>query len=139
MNHKNLKSTFDSLKTECNKFPSEVALFDQLNHLNIEENPKAKPIFVRSIEGIKRGLKLLKHDEFTDNNILILESEPEKINDTKDNSVSMNLFSEQYLKYSQAEKEKIEQSQDEIIEYILKLLEECTDDIRDYLNNHHLE
>ena len=139
MNHKNLKSTFDSLKTECNKFPSEVALFDQLNHLNIEENPKAKPIFVRSIEGIKGGLKVLKHEEFTDNNILILESEPDKINDTKDNSVSMNLFSEQYLSYSQAEKEKIEQSQDEIIEYILKLLEECTDDIRDYLNNHHLE
>lgn len=139
MCHKNLKSTFDSLKTECNKFPSEVALFDQLNHQNIAENPKGKPVFVRSMEGIKGGFKMLKHEEFTDNNILILESEPDKINDTKDNSVKMNLFSEQYLSYSKAEKERIEQSQDEIIEYVLKLLEECTDDIRDYLSNHHLE
>lgn len=134
MMHKNLRGTIDALKVELSDFPSEFALFDQTIHINTNPNPKEKPVFVRDMTKITHVLKnVCKKTEFSESNILILESEADKINNTKDNTVIMNLFSEQYLEYSNEEKELFSKKQDEIIEYVEKLLNECSNDIREYI------
>ena len=140
MTHKNLKSTFDSLKMECD-FPSEVPLFDQVHHINTNDTGKGKPTFVRSMELIKNGLKIYKQEEFGEGNIVILESEEDKINNTKDNSLPMSLFSEQYLMYDKTDenRKKMDKCQDDVITYLETLLENCTEDIREYLHNHPLK
>ena len=68
---------------ECD-FPNEVPLFDQVHHINTNDTGKGKPTFVRSMELIKNGLKIYKQEEFGEGNIVILESEEDKINNTKD-------------------------------------------------------
>ena len=46
----------------------------------------------------------------------------------------MNLFSEQYLGFNEKGKEAIDLEGDKVINYIIKLFENCHDDIRIYIN-----
>lgn len=134
MVHKNLRGTIEALKVELNDFPSEYALFDQTIHVNTNTDHKAKPVFIRDINKMLHVLhNLCKKTELTESNILILESEFDKVDNTKANSVMMNLFSEQYLDYSNEEKELFAKKQDEIIDYVEKLLNDCSNDVREYL------
>ena len=73
---------------------------------------------------------------FNEKNILILESEEDKmVDETKHNSVYMNLFNEDYLAKNEQEKVAVDLEGDKIINYVIKLLENCKDDIRDYINH----
>ena len=45
---------------------------------------------------------------YYEKNIIILESEPDKINDTKDNSMPMNLFSEEVDEFVVAVREFVD-------------------------------
>ena len=112
--------------------------------------------FYRSMENIKNYLKNNKENKdkdknkdeekekeqkentglFNERNILILESEEEKMtDDTRPNSIYVNLFNEDYLGKNEKEKSSIDLEGDKVINYIIKLLDNCTDDIREYINH----
>ena len=155
MNYKNLKNCWDGLEKQFSKeCPKKVILFDQKDHEEIMLDPnKKKPTFLRKMSKIIEHLKKEKQMEdkkkgryeneeeagdnvlyFSEKNILILESEMEKMDDTKPNSIFVNLFSEQYLGFDEKGKEAIDLEGDKVINYINKLFENCHDDIRIYIN-----
>ena len=148
MNKRNLKNCWDGLEkqfsTEC---PKNVLLFDQTDHDEIKDPKEKKPKYFRNINKIKEHLKKLKDQEnkdkeegenvqpFDEKNILILESEPDKkVENTEHNSINVNLFSEEYLKMSNEDKEAINLEGNKVINYVYDLLENCIDDIRVYIN-----
>ena len=155
MNYKNLKNCWDGLEKQFSKeCPKKVILFDQKDHEEIMlDKNKKKPTFLRKMSKIIEHLKKEKQMEdkkkgryeneeeagdnvlyFSEKNILILESEMEKMDDTKPNSIFVNLFSEQYLGFDEKGKEAIDLEGDKVINYINKLFENCHDDIRIYIN-----
>ena len=155
MKYSNFKSTYDAMKRHGDiprqdVIPADydLPLLDQECHENKNPNSKSKPIFVRDINKIYGRLKKSKEygeiaKTFETKNTLILESEiggeDDKTEYTRATSLRMNLFSEQYLLYDNEKQKKFEEYQDKLIAYVEKLLEECTDDVRDYLNKHKLE
>ena len=111
---------------------------------------KKKSSFFRDMQKIKEHLKKEKNtdnnkkkdnseeinfENFDEKNIIILESEPDKMSDdTKSNSIFVNLFSEEYLEKNEQEREAIDIDGNKVINYLYILLENCTDDIRDYIH-----
>ena len=151
MSYKNLKNCWDGLEKQFSqKCPKKVVFFDQKAHEEIMLDPnKKKPSYFRNMKKILEQLKKDKdinkkkekeEDEeengeiFSEKNILIIESEEDKMTDTKNNSIFVNLFNEQYLEYDEQHQKAIDLEGDKVINYIYKLLETCTDDIRDYIN-----
>ena len=91
--------------------------------------------FYRNMNKIKKHLKNIKKNYFDEKNIIILESEKNKIGpDTKNNSIIVNLFNEEYIENHQIEMSRKEDKGDAVIKYIIDLFEHCSDDIRDYIN-----
>ena len=154
MNKKNLNNCWDGLEKQFSvDCPKKVILIDQTDHKEIMLDPnKKKPSFFRDMQKIKEHLKKEKisdnkkkdsseeeenYENFDEKNIIILESEEDKMSDeTKSNSIFVNLFSEKYLESEEKEKESIDIEGKKVINYLHKLLENCTDDIRDYINRH---
>ena len=56
--------------------------------------------------------------------------------DTKANSFMMNVFNEQYLESNEKQRKVIDLEGDKAINFIMNLLENCTDDIREYINRY---
>ena len=156
MNKNNLKKCWDGLEKQFSvDCPKKVILFDQTDHKVLMLDPnKKKPTFFRDMEKIKERLKKEKNSDnkkkdnqeeenqenFDEKNIIILESEENKESDnTKNNSIYVNLFSEEYLKKDEKGKEAIDIQGNTVINYLYKLLENCTDDIRDYINRNKLD
>ena len=153
MSFKNLKNCWDGLEKQFSSdCPKNIIFVDQRYHEEIPEPNSKKKKFFRSMEKIKEHLRNLKrsrdkkkdNDEeqaenveyFSEKNILILESEEEKMtNDTRPNSIYVNLFNEDYLGKNEKEKSSIDLESDRVINYIIKLLDNCTDDIREYINH----
>ena len=76
---------------------------------------------------------------FSEKNIIILESEKDKMGEsTKFNSFFMNIFNEHYLKYNEKQQEAIDLEGEKAINYIIDLLENCTDDVRGYLSSNRI-
>ena len=88
--------------------------FDQIDNKELFLDPNTKkPNFFRDMQKIKEHLKKEKnsdnkkkdspqkeenYENFDEKNIIILESEEDKMSDdTKSNSIFINLFSEKYL------------------------------------------
>ena len=156
MNKKNLEKCWDGLEKQFSvDCPKKVILFDQTDHKELMLDPnKKKPSFFRDTQKIKERLKKEKkkidnknkdsaeeeenYENFDEKNIIILESEEDKNDDTKSNSIYVNLFSEEYLEKDEKGKESIDIEGNKIINYVYKLLENCTDDIRDYINRNKL-
>ena len=150
MNKKNLKNCWDGLEKQFSvDCPKKVILFDQSDHNALMLEPeKKRPSFFRDMQKIKERLKKEKnldknkdnsdeinYENFDEKNIIILESEQEKMSDdTKSNSIFVNLFSEEYLEKNEQEREAIDIQGNTVINYLYVLLENCTDDIRDYIN-----
>ena len=152
MSYKNLKNCWDGLEKQFNNdCPKNIIFIDQKDHDEVLEPNSKKKKFYRNMEKIIEHLKKEKNiknknrdkdeeegeniENFNEKNILILESEEDKmVDETKSNSIYMNLFNEDYLAKNEQEKEAIDLEGDKIINYVIKLLENCTDDIRDYLN-----
>ena len=132
--------------------PKKVILFDQTDHRELTLDPEnKKPSFFRDMQKIKEHLKKEKntdnnkkkdnseeinYENFDEKNNIILESEPDKMSDdTKSNSIFVNLFSEKYLEKDEKERKAIDIEGDKVINYLYILLENCTVDIRDYINH----
>ena len=72
---------------------------------------------------------------FNEKNILILESEEDKMSeDTKNNSIHINVFNQRYLEFNEQNRASVDLESDKAINYIIDLLENCTDDVRQYIN-----
>ena len=143
MTRKNLKAAIDGVITQFKPyFPEKYLSIDQDYHERIQSTEnKKKPTFFRDMDQIINLLKTKeKIDYFNINNIIILESEPDKIHDnTKNNSILVNVFSEQYLEYDQRQKSKIDMEGQKVIEYVRNLLENCGADVREYINKNQLK
>jgi hypothetical protein len=157
MSYKNLKHCWDALEKQFSSVcPKNITFIDQKAHKEITIPNNKKVTFYRSMENIKNYLKNNKENKdkdknkdeekekeqkentglFNERNILILESEEEKMtNDTRHNSIYVNLFNEDYLGKNEKEKSSIDLESDKVINYIIKLLDNCTDDIREYINH----
>ena len=157
MKYFNLKKCWEGLEKQFSKIcPKNIYYFDQACHEEISEKPEdKKKSYFRSLNKIIENLKNNKnptmnnkHNKekeenseikidkiFNEKNILIVESEEDKMTDTKHNSIIVNLFNEQYLERDEKEKEAIDLEGDKVINYIHKLLETCSDDIRDYISH----
>ena len=138
MARKNLKPAIDGLIIQFKSdFPQKYFSIDQEYHERIDSTEKkGKPTFYRDMKQIINLLKTKeKIDYFDSNNIIILESEPDKMQDnTKNNSILVNVFSEQYLEYDQKQKSKIDMEGQKVIDYVWNLLDNCATDVREYIN-----
>ena len=153
MTYRNLKNCWDGLEKQfTNECPKNVIFIEQNDHEKIQLDPKSKKLsFSRSMKKIiehlsaekKKELKKKNYDDesennfqcFNEKNILIVESEEDKIGeDNKNNSIFVSVFSEKYLESDAQKKLAIDLEGDKSINYIYKLLETCNDDIREYLN-----
>ena len=154
MTYRNLKNCWDALEKQFNNIcPKKLIFIDQKDHDQIMLDPnKKKMSFFRNMQKIIERLKREKEKElriegndegnveyFDNRNIIILESEEDKIGeDTKWNSFKMNVFDERYLEFNEKQQLDIDLQGDKVIDYLFDLLENCTDDIRDYLNKHRI-
>ena len=153
MTYRNLKNCWDGLEKQfTNECPKNVIFIEQNDHEKIQLDPKSKKLsFFRSMKKIiehlsaekKKELKKKNYDDesennfqcFNEKNILIVESEEDKIGeDNKNNSIFVSVFSEKYLESDEQKKLAIDLEGDKSIKYIYKLLETCNDDIREYIN-----
>ena len=137
MKQQNLQNCWEGLKILSNiNIKLDPICIDQESH---DLDPEQKNNFFRSMKKIIECLKKRKYKNYNERNIIILESEEKKIADTKDNTILVNLFNEQYIEASEEERASIDNKGDEVINYIKDLLENCTDDIRIYINNNKLK
>ena len=149
MNFKNLRNCWDTLGKLDNQiseiFPKNIIFIDQNLHEELKNpDPKnKKKTFFRSMEKIINSLKNKKgknkNDDnntgyYDENNILILESETDKMTDsTRNNSIKLNVFSEEYLQKNEKEKASTDLEVDKFLQYLVNLLDKCGDDIRTYI------
>ena len=139
MTYKNLKAAIDGLDVQFNELlPKKYAIISQNEHdIIIPSNKKEMPIFFRNIFKIIQHLKQVeKWDYFDEKNIVILEGDKNKIGEsTESNTIISSLFSEEYLESDIKKKYAIEQEGEKIINYVINLLENCPNDVRDYLSH----
>ena len=140
MAYKNIRPTLESIQIIFNLDKNiKFIVFDQKYHLNKKKGEKGKPEYVRSYTKFSEYLhKILKLENFDLTNMLFLESEEEKVNDLKNNTIFLNTFSEQILNLSENERLLYNIKSDKAIDYIEKLLNELNGDIREYLKEHSL-
>ena len=139
MTFKNLKAAIDGLDVQFNELlPKKYGLISQNEHDIIRPNNKDEmPIFFRNIDKIIQHLKQVeKWDYFDEKNIVILEGDKNKMSEsTENNTIVSCLFTEDYLESDFKRKYSIEQEGDKLINYIINLLENCPNDVRDYLSH----
>ena len=148
MNHKNLKSCWDALGKLDNHIselcPKNIIYIDQNLHDQVPQKEDKKNSFVRNmkkiIEHLKNSNTKNKDNEqintayFTEKNILILESEKDKMSEsTTPNTIFLNIFNEEYLEKDQKAKTAIDLDADKFLQYLVKLLNNCGEDIRTYI------
>jgi hypothetical protein len=129
---KNLEQCIDCLQIMIPNFDKNYLMFDQSVHENISQNKSGKPNFVRNLEKII-NVCMSKNFEFNETNILVLESEKEKAESIKANKIELNVFSEEFIVFSEEEKKKFEEKIDKVFDYLENLLNECDCDVREYL------
>ena len=148
MTYKNLKACWEALgkiDNEINELcPKTIIYIDQNLHDQVQEDPKnKKKSFSRNmnkiIEYLKKDKKNKNNDQdntgyFKETNILILESELDKMTDTtRYNTIRLNIFNEEFLQKDEKGKTAIELETDKFIQYLVKLLNNCDQDIRAYI------
>lgn len=148
MTYKNLKACWEALgkiDNEINElYPKNITYIDQNLHDQSQEDPKnKKKSFFRNmnkiIEYLKKDKKNKNNDQdntgyFKETNILILESELDKMTDTtRYNTIRLNIFNEEFLQKDEKGKTAIELETDKFIQYLVKLLNNCDQDIRAYI------
>lgn len=142
MTLKNLKEAIDGLDIQFNEIlPKKYGVISQNDHDIIEPaNKKDIPLFFRNIDKIIQHLKQVeKWDYFDEKNILILEGDKNKMSDsTENNTIISCLFSEEFLESDAKRRYILEQEEDRIINYVVNLLENCPNDVRDYLSHNNL-
>ena len=121
-------------------YPPHVSLIDQRSHDALDLNKKGViPKFFRNLDLILSHIKTKdKLYNFNKTNVLIIESKDYKISDTtKDNTINVSVFSEDILKAPANERKRImNEKMEKLINYVYELLENCPNDVRDYLLLH---
>ena len=134
MKKQNLQNCWEGLKIFSNiNYKLDPIFIDQESHEIDPEQPKNN--FLRSMKKIIEYLKKRKNTNFNESNIIILESEKKKMVDTEKNSILVNLFSEKYIEDNVEQRASLDNKGNEVVNYIKDLLENCTDDIRNYIKN----
>ena len=133
---KNLKTCYDGLNILVNNNNSENPILISQDYHDKDE----EVFFRRNMKKIIKYLKKKNYNFFDEKKIIIIESEKDKIgNNTKNNSIFVNLFNEEIIKSNEKMKQTIEASEDKTIKYIMDLLENCSDDIRKYINENNFD
>jgi len=149
MIQKNLKTANSGMSTMFNTiYPRHISLIDQRSHDGIDLDKKGVvPKFFRNLELILKHVKTKdKLYCFNKTNVLIIESKDfkvkgeEKPDSTKLNSLNVSVIDEELLRKPNAERKKIiKEKGEKLINYVYDLLENCPNDVRDYLVNHPFE
>ena len=149
MIQKNLKTANSGMSTMFNTiYPRHISLIDQRSHDGIDLDKKGVvPKFFRNLELILKHIKTKdKLYCFNKTNVLIIESKDfkikgeEKPESTKLNSINVSVINEELLKKPSLERKRtIEEKGEKLINYVYDLLENCPNDVRDYLQNHPFE
>jgi len=149
MLQKNLKTANSGMSTMFNTiYPRHISLIDQRSHDGIDLDKKGVvPKFFRNLELIIKHIKTKdKLYCFNKTNVLIIESKDFKIKEekkpesTKLNSINISVINEELLKKPSLERKRlIEEKGERLINYVYDLLENCPNDVRDYLQNHPFE
>ena len=141
---KNLKTANSGMSTQFYKiYPKNYSLIDQKSHDGEDVGKKGViPKFYRNLNLIMNHVK--NKDKlfcFNETNILILDSKDYKISEsTKNNTINVSVFNEELLRTPQKEKNKIlNEKGDKLINYVYELLENCPNDVRDYISLHPFE
>ncbi len=148
MAYRNLKACWDALEKLDNDInnlcPKNIIFIDQNLHISVQDEKSKKKTFFRDmakiVEYLKKSKGKNKDNEqdntgyFDENNILILESELEKMTDsTRNNTIRLNIFNEEYLQKDEKGKKATDLDVDKFIDYLVKLLNDCREDIRSYI------
>ena len=149
MLQKNLKTANSGMSTMFNTiYPRHISLIDQRSHDGIDLDKKGVvPKFFRNMELILKHIKTKdKLYCFNKTNVLIIESKDFKIKEekkpesTKLNSINISVINEELLKKPSLERKRlIEEKGERLINYVYELLENCPNDVRDYLVLHPFE
>ncbi len=144
MLQKNLKTANSGMSTMFNTiYPRHISLIDQRSHDGIDLDKKGVvPKFFRNMELILKHIKTKdKLYCFNKTNVLIIESKDFKISEsTKKNTNNVSVFNEELIRKPNEERKKILlEKGDKLINYVYELLENCPNDVRDYISLHPFE
>ena len=144
MIQKNLKTANSGILTMYSTlYPRHYSLIDQRSHDGLDLDKKGViPKFFRNLELILKHVKTKdKLYCFNKTNVLIIESKDFKISEsTKENTINVSVFNEELIRKPNEERKKILlEKGDKLINYVYELLENCPNDVRDYLSFHPFE
>ena len=141
---KNLKTANSGMQTQFYKiYPKHFSLIDQKSHDGEDIGKKGViPKFYRNLHSIMHHLRSKdKLYGFNETNILIIDSKDYKISDTtRNNTINVSVFNEELLRTPQKDKKNLlNEKGDQLINYVYELLENCPNDVRDYISLHPFE
>ena len=144
MIQKNLKTANSGILTMYSTlYPRHYSLIDQRSHDGLDLDKKGViPKFFRNLELILKHVKTKdKLYCFNKTNVLIIESKDFKISEsTKENTINVSVFNEELIRKPNEERKKILlEKGDKLINYVYELLENCPNDVRDYISLHPFE
>jgi hypothetical protein len=135
---KNLKPCIEFISVDVGQSFTKFLLFEQHTHDNTAKD-NSKPVFVRNLEKIIGTCKSNQEWVFNETNLVILESEADKMGKTEINSIKFSCFDEDYFFLTLEKQAEVREKVDRLIEYLIKMLEECETDTREYLTKNPLE
>lgn len=138
---RNLKTANSAIQTQFhNIYPKHYSLIDQKSHDSEDVGKKGViPKFYRNLTLIMNHIKNKdKIYSFNETNILIIDSKDFKISkSTKPNTINVSVFNEELLRTPYAERNRLLNEKGEnLVNYLYNLLENCPNDIRDYISLH---
>ena len=144
MIQKNLKTANTGILTMYSTlYPKHYSLIDQRSHDGLDLDKKGViPKFFRNLDLILKHVKTKdKLYCFNNTNVLIIESKDYKISEsTRQNSINVSVFNEELMRKPNDERKKILlEKGDKLINYVYELLENCPNDVRDYITLHPFE
>ena len=144
MIQKNLKTANTGILTMYSTvYPKHYSLIDQRSHDGLDLDKKGViPKFFRNLDLILKHVKTKdKLYCFNNTNVLIIESKDYKISEsTKQNSINVSVFNEELMRKPNNErKEILLKKGDKLINYVYDLLENCPNDVRNYITLHPFE
>ena len=115
-------------------FPENWKLLHQSSHIRLKGRPRDKSV-VRYMKKIIHNININSDTKFDQTNIVILESDYDKIYNTLENSVKIILFTRNNFFYNEQQQEAYHQLENAIILYTINLLNSCTYDVRQYIKD----
>ena len=138
MTQKNLNEVIGGLCIQFNEYlPKKYGIICQNEHDLIRPmNKKDPPIIFRNLTKMIQHLKKVNDwDYFDEKNIVILEGDKNKMSDnTQSNTIISDFLNEEYFEANYKLRNELDKKADDLINYIFDLLENCPNDVRDYMS-----